>query len=83
MMLARDVERLHAVLGLQDLVAVRVEQVVEELHVQLVVLDDQNRLRLRVHIQLLQHPRKWIGPCPQNSSRPGMASIKADVLTLH
>src|SRR5216684_781887 len=41
-----DLERLHAVLGLQGVVTVRFEQVVEELHVELVILDDENGLRL-------------------------------------
>ncbi len=49
MMLARDVERFHAVLGLQDVVAMGVQQIVEELHVELIVLHDQNRLGFRVH----------------------------------
>ena len=49
MMLARDVQRLHAVLGLQDVVAMGVQQVVEELHVELIVLHDQNGLGFRVH----------------------------------
>src|ERR1700674_12511 len=43
--LAGQRQSFHAVPRLQRLVAVRVEQVVEELHVQLVVLDDQNGLR--------------------------------------
>src|SRR5260221_251922 len=41
-----DLERLHAVLRLQGVVTVRFEQVVEELHVELVILDDENGLRL-------------------------------------
>ena len=49
MMLARDVERFHAVLGLQDVVAMGVQQIVEELHVELIVLHDQDRLGLGVH----------------------------------
>ena len=42
--LARQLQRLHAVLGLQGVVAVGFEQIVEELHVELVVLDDEHRL---------------------------------------
>ena len=49
MMLARDVERFHAVLGLQDVVAMGVQQIVEELHVELIVLHDQNGLGLGIH----------------------------------
>src|SRR5688572_15064375 len=44
LVLTRELQRFHAVLGLQDVVAMRLDQVVEELHVQLVVLDDQDRL---------------------------------------
>ena len=43
-MLAGERQRLHAVSRLQGLVAMRVEQVVEELHVEFVVLHDQNGL---------------------------------------
>ena len=40
--LARESDRLHAALGLHGLVAMRFEKIVEELHVQLIILDDQN-----------------------------------------
>ena len=43
-MLAREIERLDAVAGADGLVAVRLQQVVEELHVELVVLHDQDGL---------------------------------------
>jgi hypothetical protein len=50
-MLARKGKRFHAVPRLQGLIAVRVEQIMKQLHVQLIVLDDQNgfghRLGLR------------------------------------
>ena len=42
--LAGEIERLDAVAGADRVVAVRLQQVVEELHVELVVLHDQNRL---------------------------------------
>ena len=41
-MLAREVERLDAVARPHGVVAVRFQQIVEELHVELVVLDDQD-----------------------------------------
>src|SRR5882724_2954521 len=44
--LAGQLQRFHAIARLQDIVPVRFEQVMEELHVELIVLDDQNRLRL-------------------------------------
>ena len=44
-MRARELDRLDAVAGLQRRIAMRLEQVVEELHVELVVFDDQHRLR--------------------------------------
>ena len=40
----RELDRLHAVERLQGGVAARLQQIVEELHVELVVLDDQDRL---------------------------------------
>ena len=43
--LAREIERLDAVAGADSLVAVRFQEVVEELHIQLVVLHDQDGLR--------------------------------------
>src|SRR5665213_1596722 len=43
--LAREIERLDAVAGADGLVAVRFQQVMEELHVELVVLDNQDGLR--------------------------------------
>src|SRR5260221_2904063 len=45
-MQARELQRLHTVLGLQGVVTMRLEQVVEELHIELIVLDDQYGLRL-------------------------------------
>src|SRR5664280_690310 len=42
---ARQIERLDAVAGADGLVAMRFQQVVEELHIQLVVLYDQDGLR--------------------------------------
>ena len=44
------VERFHAVLGLQDIVAMGVQQVVEELHIELIVLHNQDRLGFGVHV---------------------------------
>ena len=43
-MLAGDFERLDPVARLQRVVAVRFEQVIEQLHVQIVVFDDQHLL---------------------------------------
>jgi hypothetical protein len=48
-MLARNVERLHAILGLQNGIAMGVQQIMEELHVKLIVFHDQNGLGFRVH----------------------------------
>src|SRR6185312_15269224 len=76
-MFARDVERFHPILRLKDVVAVGIQQIVEELHVQLVVLHDQDRLHLRVH--------KALRGCEIRASASDavlFASIKADVLTL-
>src|SRR5664279_2292520 len=42
---ARQIERLDAVAGADGLVAMRFQEVVEELHIQLVVLHDQDGLR--------------------------------------
>ena len=58
--LARQADRLHAALGLNGGVAVSFEQVVEELHVQLIVFNDQNRF-----LHMPRHARS--GP---NPSRP-------------
>jgi hypothetical protein len=41
--LARDLERRQAVAGLQHPVAMRLEKIVEELHIELVVLDNEHR----------------------------------------
>jgi len=46
-MLARDFERRQPIARLQHAIAVRFEEIVEELHIELVVLDDQNGLGLR------------------------------------
>jgi hypothetical protein len=43
-MLARKIERLDAVAGSDNVIAMRFQQIVEELHVQFVVLDDQDGL---------------------------------------
>src|SRR3546814_8160799 len=65
MMLARQAQRLHAVLGLQDVVAVRFQQIVDELHVQLVVLHNQHGLRracLFEGLRCIHHvacPARW------------------------
>src|SRR5665213_2013633 len=45
MMQPREPQRLHPVLGLQNVVAVRLEQIVEKLHVEIIVLDDEDPLR--------------------------------------
>src|ERR1700688_4519501 len=42
---AREIERLDPIAGADGLVAVRLQEVVEELHIQLVVLHDQDGLR--------------------------------------
>ena len=52
MMLAGDVQRFHPILGLQDVVAMGVQQVVEELHIELIVLHDQDRLGFGIHAQV-------------------------------
>ena len=44
LMLARQGERLQTLAGLQGLVALGVEQIMKELHVQLVILDDEDFL---------------------------------------
>ncbi len=44
-MRAGEVNRLQAVAGLDDVVAARFQEIVEELHVELVVFHDQDRLR--------------------------------------
>ncbi len=43
-MLAGEIERLDAVARADGVVAMRLQQIVEELHVELVVLHDQDRL---------------------------------------
>src|ERR1700749_5053733 len=45
MMGASEIERLHAVASLDDRIATRFKQIVEELHVELVVFDDHHGLR--------------------------------------
>ena len=45
-MLAGEIERLDAVAGAEGLIAVGFQQVVEELHVELVVLHDQDVLAI-------------------------------------
>src|ERR1700690_2127801 len=55
--LAREIERLDAVAGADGLVAMRFQEVVEELHIQLVVLHDQDGLR--------HFPRPIYPLCPQ------------------
>ena len=78
--LAGKRKRLHAVPCLQGLIAVRVEQIMKELHVQLVVLDDQNgfghRLRLRRFgrsmmgdLDPLRHGAESCPILPQHQSR--------------
>src|SRR5579864_9372484 len=44
MMLAGELQRFHAVLGLQRRIAMGFEQIMEKLHVEIVVLDDQHPL---------------------------------------
>src|SRR5215469_326787 len=50
MMLARQLQRFHAVFGLQNIVAVRFQQIVEELHVEVVVFDDEDSLARHVNV---------------------------------
>ncbi len=82
-MFARDVERLHAVLGLKNGIAVGVKQIVEELHVQLIVLHDQNRFCFGIHDLTLHRARvpnrDRRGP---EAARAAFTSIRSDVLTL-
>src|SRR5216683_3188729 len=47
-MLARELQRLHAVLGLQRIVTMRLQQVMEQLHIKVIVLDDENSLGHRI-----------------------------------
>jgi hypothetical protein len=78
--LSRELQRFHAVLGLQNVVAVRLDQIVEELHVELVVFDDQDRLLgraaalfFRRHLLPLKHwssGRKFPG-----TNRPKLLAI--------
>ena len=44
MMGARQGERLQALAGLQGLIALGIEQIMKKLHVQLVILDDEDFL---------------------------------------
>ena len=44
-MLAREIERLDPIAGADGVVTVRFEKIVEELHIELVVLHDQDGLR--------------------------------------
>ena len=57
-MLAREIERLDAVARADGGVAVRLQQVVEELHIELVVLHDQDGLG---HPRLTCPKRKFPG----------------------
>ena len=66
-MLACDVERFHPVLGLENAIAVGIEQIVEELHIELVVFHDQNCFRRRIHRVclhrgLVRFSRALLGP---------------------
>src|SRR3984957_7165675 len=75
MMLARDVERLHAILGLQDVVAMGVQQIVEELHVELIVLHDQYGLQFGVHDVSLRRKQRGV------TGFSASPSMRAKVLT--
>jgi hypothetical protein len=57
-MLPRKRDGVYSVPRLQRLVAMRLKQVVEELHVKLIVLDDQNGLR---HVAFARFRRKVLG----------------------
>src|SRR5262249_3027968 len=61
--LAREIERLDAVAGGDGLVAVRFQQVVEELHVELVVLHDHDGLR---------HPPTFQASAPMPRAAAGL-----------
>src|SRR5450755_1153163 len=65
---ARQIERLDAIAGADGLVAMRFQQVVEELHIQLVVLHDQDGLR--------HFPRPICRQCPQGCAL-GLARPRA------
>ena len=61
-MLARKVQSLKPVTGLDGPVAVRIEKVMKELHVEFVILNDENCLGARVHAALRtggDAPRPW------------------------
>src|SRR5690348_13757073 len=69
MMLARQLQRFHAVLSLQNIVAVRFQQIVEELHVEVVVFDDEDPLARHVNVPVpvcctLESPA---GPYPKDN----------------
>jgi hypothetical protein len=60
MVLTRQLERRHAVLGLQRSIAIRFKQIMKQLHVEVVVLDDENPLaheRNLVFVQALDSRR--------------------------
>ena len=60
--LARQADRLHAAPGLQGLVAMRFEQIMKELHVQLIILDDQNLFLHLIPPRRPPMPKGPIGP---------------------
>ncbi len=73
-MFARDVERFHAVLGLEDVVAMGVKQIVEQLHVEFVVLDDQHGLGFGIHDSVSPPPARaqsLLKPIAASANWPG------------
>src|SRR5215469_2906935 len=69
MMLARQFQRFHAILGLQNVVAVRFQQIVEELHVQVIVFDDEDPLtgHLNVPVPDCFASENSAGPDPKDN----------------
>ena len=72
MMRARQLDRLDAVGRLERCIAMGLQQVVEELHVELVVLDDQNRL---LHLPPSPHGPGFSGPSAAFDARCSMRAV--------
>src|SRR3546814_6229290 len=71
--LAGDFQRIDAVARLKRLIAMRVEKIMEELHVQLIVFDDQNLLGHRIHA-----PELHLLPSPSGASILVISGFGAD-----
>ncbi|MNT97922.1 hypothetical protein D3C72_2403720 [compost metagenome] len=59
---ACEIECLHAVTGLDDGISARFQQIVEELHVELVVLNDHHSLWHRSFLAPLRRWRRFALP---------------------